>query len=178
MLTPHQKIRFRKMVDLSGVKASDKVLDIGCGNKELKEFLDPDIDYMGIDKQFNPDKIWDIEKSGLPFDTIRRKWNVIFLGEVIEHIENHKTILKDCVNCLADDGRIILSTPLAWRIQWKTDANHIHSFIPLNLRVLAGQCGLRITKMVGSFIPLFLFNLRLNVNWTFYTNNLIVRMEK
>jgi len=187
MLNPHQKIRFKKMVKLAEIKVSDKILDIGCWDKELKqyiirekmirEYLNPNVQYVGIDKEHNPDYFCDIEK-GLSEYIIREKFDIIFLGEVIEHIENHKSLLKDCEKCLSKNGRIILSTPLAWRIQWKTDTDHIHSFTPLNLRVLADQCGLRITKMIGSFIPLLIFNLRLNVNWTFYTNNLIIKMVR
>lgn len=165
------------MVRLSEIKSSDKVLDIGCRNQILKFYLPFNIDYTGIDKSYNPDIKWDIEK-GLPRQIMMSKFDVIFLGEVIEHIENHRTLLKDCRKILKPKGRIILSTPLAWRLQWKTDTDHIHSFTPLNLRVLTKQYGLKITKMIGSFIEIPFFRWRIPVDWSFYTTHIIVKIEK
>jgi len=187
------------MVKLADIKEGDNILDIGCWNKELLEFLPlakvtkfkgTEIEkyivnygrmfypnYIGIDKGHNPTIRWDIEK-GLPRQVMMSRFDVIFLGEVIEHIENFKTLLTQCREILKDGGRIILSTPLAWRLQWKTDTDHIHSFTPLNLRVLADQCGLKVTKIIGSFIHIPKLNIRINVDWYFYTNHLIVRYEK
>jgi len=178
MVTKHQKIRFKKMVELASPKEGNNILDIGCGNRELKQFLNG-CEYTGIDKSFNPDIFLDVEKQGIPKEIFKRKkFDIIFLGEIMEHIENHMTLLNQCKNLLKEDGKIIMSTPLAWRIQWKTDQNHTHSFTTLNLKVLAGLCGLKITKMIGSFVHIPLLEIDLNVDWTFYTNNLILRMER
>jgi 2-polyprenyl-6-hydroxyphenyl methylase/3-demethylubiquinone-9 3-methyltransferase len=53
----------------------------------------------------------DIQESTSNFP---RKYDTIILGEVLEHLSSHSEILVACKKLLADEGRIIITTPFGY----------------------------------------------------------------
>ena len=177
-------MRLKKSVMVADVKPSDKVLDLGCGkDKVLKWFLPEGVFYVGLDLVCG----FDLEK-GLPDDVKSEVFDVVFMNEFIEHVENFKTLLMQCRDILSDNGRIVISTPHAFRILYGDlfngigeDDTHIHCFKKSNMRNLARICGFRITEIVGTYIrfpPLLRKAVYIPTNQTVYCEVVIYKLEK
>lgn len=138
-----EAIRLKKSIKLADVRLGEKVLDLGCGDMSLKQMLSPDVNYVGIDKNGGAIE-YDLE-DGLPKAIKNQKFDIIFMNEFIEHIENFKSILLECKQILTEKGRIIISTPSNNRILYGDffngigeDEGHIHCFRKTNMRILQG----------------------------------------
>jgi SAM-dependent methyltransferase len=186
LVTRDVKIRIEKSVKLANVSGGEKILDLGCGDMKLRQFLPDTIEYTGID--INVGTIHHDLEKGLPLN-LTGKFDVIFMNEFIEHIENFKTLLIQCNNIISDGGRIIISTPSTKRILYGDvvnngrgeDLDHIHAFRKTNMFHLAEKCNLKITKIRGTYIrmpPLSKFFIPIPTNQTFYTEVICYRLEK
>lgn len=175
-------IRLAKSAKLANIKDGERILDLGCGNGILIDYLPSGIDYTGVDLVDGTD----LEK-GLPSNIKSQKFDVIFMNEFIEHIENFKSILVGCKGILSENSRIIISTPSAHRIIYGDifngigeDNTHIHCFKKSNMRNLARICGYKITKIIGTYIrfpPILKYWIAIPTHQTIYTEVLIYRLE-
>jgi len=150
-----------------GIKG--KLLDIGCSNGE---FLYPaklrGFEVRGV--ELNPYTSEIARDNGLEVFTgtlsdARSKpgfeeesFDVIFLGDLIEHVGDPRALLVECQSLLAPNGKIIISTPnldCFWaratfalhkllKIPWSsvTPPHHLFQFSRGNLITLMSQCGL------------------------------------
>lgn len=174
-LSKQIRLRFKKAIELSEVKPGEKVLDLGCGNKKLKEFL-PKVEYLGVDvKKYNGVLQHNLEK-GLPKKIKKQKFDIIFMLEFLEHIENFKSLLKECKKIMSKKGRIIVSTP-NYIFCVSEDMGHIHKFTKSNMRNLAKECNLKITKISGTYIHIPIIHFQIPSSQTFYNDVLVYRLE-
>jgi 2-polyprenyl-3-methyl-5-hydroxy-6-metoxy-1,4-benzoquinol methylase len=181
-----EAIRLKKSIKLADVRLGEKVLDLGCGDMSLKQMLSPDVNYVGIDKNGGAIE-YDLE-DGLPKAIKNQKFDIIFMNEFIEHIENFKSILLECKQILTEKGRIIISTPSNNRILYGDffngigeDEGHIHCFRKTNMRNLARLCGLKIKDIKGTyirFLPFLHTWFLIPTNQTIYTEVIVYRLEK
>jgi 2-polyprenyl-3-methyl-5-hydroxy-6-metoxy-1,4-benzoquinol methylase len=94
-----------------------RVLDVGCGRRALlSRYVDPSDDYMGCD--IVPEELAEIEafktvdlNSESLLDHFDGPFDIIFCGEVIEHLFNPDALLDDLKALMADDALLVLSTP-------------------------------------------------------------------
>lgn len=94
-----------------------KVLDIGCGDKPYKKFLNKDSRYFGMEYQAHahkPDVLGDVIR--LPFKDMA--FGAILFNEVIEHIPDPNKGLKEIYRVLKKDGKLFLTTPMYWRLHY------------------------------------------------------------
>lgn len=135
------------------------VLDVGCLNHELGRYkLNPVHDFIcnyskeciGIDIEKDVLKLKEKGYNIICEDFLRlnlnKKFDVIFAGEFIEHIPDHKKFLKVAYKHLVDDGLLIITTPNPFfykrflEIIWKNEANvslhHYCYFCPKTLSKL------------------------------------------
>ena len=119
-----------------------------------------------------------------------RSIDTIFMGELIEHVINAKSLLSECRRALVDDGELLATTPNIasarnrllllfgryWRPPWATDVDaHIHFFTHktiseylrfngFSVKEISGY-GLSIPKMrfLDEFWKVFPKTLRLNI---------------
>jgi SAM-dependent methyltransferase len=132
----------RKNMWEAEIKKKDIVLDIGCwSGKRVNKFIDKCKIY-GIDVdtsrfKYAPEKtrkklfFGDITEK-IPFG---EKFDWIFLGEVLEHLEKDELALKNISKSLKKKGKLILSTPRkvkffniwdpAW-VRWKLGGKERH----------------------------------------------------
>ena len=104
------------------IKEGDKVLDLGCGNGRLYEFLRrKSIDYTGVDnskelikeakKIYSEDaKHRFVSGDALDFDH-SQKYDVVFLVSTLHHIPSNKLrqrVIHKVVRSLNKDGRLIM----------------------------------------------------------------------
>ena len=145
------------------LRKKDLFLDIGCwsGAKVLE--MKNKCNFYGLDFDKEKLKLVDIKikkrvKYGditkkIPFD---KKFDLILLSEVIEHIKEDELALKNISNSLKKNGILILTTPKsikgfefwdpAW-IRWKMGGNERHHHYTLNeLDKKLSKQGLKIQK--------------------------------
>lgn len=153
------KARLKHTLDLIPAKSQLRILDIGCATGYVGKLLKENRHYVvGFDiskKAIKKAKIVldeayvvDIEQKKLP---VLRKFDVLILSEVIEHLFQPEKTIKKLSNYIKPKGTLIISTPnfLYWgyRIQFLKgnfnyshvgafDEGHIHFFTYHSLRSL------------------------------------------
>lgn len=169
------------------------VLDVGC--------IDHDISKAGEGRLWNHFFIKSLSKNTLGIDielnsikkmqkmgyqvrqmdaqnlTFKEKFDVIFAGELIEHLINPGLFLKSAKNALKKGGIILLTTPntfsvnrlvrIIQRLTNDPPANLDHTmyFTPQTIKTLAEKCNLKVISVDYSFFP-------------FYSDSLIIKLNK
>lgn len=113
----HSK-KFEYMRQAAGIKATDRVLDVGCGSGAFLESLPPckkkgidnSIGQLGFAKKLGLDVIQS-EANQLPIPD--NSMDVVFSSELIEHIplETGQQMIKEFFRVLTPGGKVVLTTP-------------------------------------------------------------------
>jgi 2-polyprenyl-3-methyl-5-hydroxy-6-metoxy-1,4-benzoquinol methylase len=117
-LNPHLELflaEYRRLREETGRPL--KVLDVGCGRRALlSKQLEPSDDYWGCD--IVPRELAEIERfktvdlnSESLLDKFTGEFDLIFCGEVIEHLFNPDALLDDLQMLMAPHALLLLSTP-------------------------------------------------------------------
>lgn len=117
--------------ELKRIRAGGSLLDVGCGYGGLVSYAsDLGLNARGID--FNAQQIeigrtvFQLTKNQLCYantNTLQElisnniKFDCICLFEVLEHVDNPKTLIQQAVDLLEDDGTILISCPNEDRLQ-------------------------------------------------------------
>lgn len=95
-----------------------RVLDVGCGkNALLREHVEPGDEYRACDivTPDVPDREFfttvNFNEESLAEAFAGERFDVIFCGEVIEHLFSPDALLEDMKTLLRDEGILLLSTP-------------------------------------------------------------------
>lgn len=103
-----EKIKF--LVNKFRPILAGKILDVGCGEAYLKNFLN-EIEYIGIDKGEFADIQIDLERiDRLPFEDA--SFDCVLCLDVLEHLDNLHTIFDELIR--VSKKHIILSLPNNW----------------------------------------------------------------
>lgn len=106
----------------------------------------------------------------------KNKFDVVFAGELIEHLSNPGLFLTSAARGLKKDGLIILSTPnpfslnrLVRILQTLTNEpavnpDHTLYLSPQNIRTLAHKCGLRVKRIDYAHFPFTKSSLLIKLN--------------
>lgn len=94
-----------------------RILDVGCGRRALlSKYVDPSDEYWGCD--IVPEELVEIEhfktidlNSGSLRSQFDGPFDVIFCGEVVEHLFNPDALIDDLRDLIVPGGIILLSTP-------------------------------------------------------------------
>lgn len=148
----------------SSVTAEDTVLDVGflgqgirlgeenwphgLMQKQAKEVFGLDLE---IDRSAFPDTTHYIEASAENFSFPGTRFDLVFAGDLIEHLPNPGLFLASVKEHLSANGRLILTTPNAFNLFNLTEklskdeptvnADHTCYFNTKTLRVLLSKCG-------------------------------------
>lgn len=105
---------------LKDVQVHGTVIDWGCGTKPIKNYLKPsDAKFISIDKlhHVGADQVIDMENTV----TLGIMANFAFCLEVIEHVWNSKTLLRNIYLNLEKGGVLYLSQPFMYEVHKEDD---------------------------------------------------------
>lgn len=98
------------------------ILDVGCGNGSFLQLLDETLgrpyEYHGVDySEYEVNKAqalpYEVSRcnleEGIPYADAR--FDIVYSGEVIEHLYNPDYMLEECHRVLKPGGLLIISTP-------------------------------------------------------------------
>lgn len=114
-------VKFKKYLDLLGIKKSDKVLDVGCGEgiflaRIVKTY---EADGTGVDiskKSIVTAKQWQsprlhfqmADATRLPFPD--ESFNHVLSFDLLEHVQNQSKVLSEIVRVLRPKGSLLIYT--------------------------------------------------------------------
>jgi 2-polyprenyl-3-methyl-5-hydroxy-6-metoxy-1,4-benzoquinol methylase len=154
-----------------------KILDIGCGNVNYRlkgEVTGYDINPRELIPnahllhEFVKDDAKNLDKHFRP-----ECFDCITVLELIEHIENHKTFLKDCDRILRKGGLLIISTPsplywkpvigsLLFRKGVAKERAHVNCYLPRLLNMIMDGLGYDVVGVTSSrgrfYVPLISYS--------------------
>jgi len=125
---PHQQFLQNKFKEVARfiqpTNSKFKILDIGCNNGNIRNFLPKNIEYFGvdIDNEFIHQlqqkgikaKQADLNKQELPFQFER--FNYILILDLLEHVVNPRQLLIQARQKLNPNGKLIITLPNDYHI--------------------------------------------------------------
>lgn len=173
-LKPFKLSSHDKIIKL--VEKNKKVLDVGCASGYLASFLkqkgctidgiDTDRESVEKAKEYCNASILDISK-----DKINGEYEVIILGDILEHLVNPDKVLLNLKENLKNDGYIIISIPNIVNIYPRLkilfghfdyeeigifDRTHLKFFTKKSLKKMINKTGYKIEKLEYTPIPIYL----------------------
>jgi SAM-dependent methyltransferase len=126
-------------------------LDVGCAAGILKIMGFSGV--VGIDIVSGPSVTILASAEYLPFRN--ESFQLVFAGEVIEHLREPMQALREWVRVLRDGGKMIISTPNGLRVNvYSGNPEHKRMFGPHDLCRTLRRMGLDVTYTKGIFIGL------------------------
>jgi SAM-dependent methyltransferase len=135
---------------LSG-RLSSLALDVGCGGGYLRESGLSEV--VGIDIKSGQAVTIRASAEFLPFRD--QCFQLVFAGEVIEHLNEPGQALRDWARVLGKGGRIIISTPNGLLVNRSWNPDHRRMFAPRDLKLAIGLLGFGIIRSNATFTGLF-----------------------
>lgn len=158
------------------VKKGGKIIDVGCGNGQMIYWAEKrgfegegvEINKRTADraKEYGF-RVWNGFLETAPFE--KESFDFIFLGEIIEHVNDPKNFIDDCSSYLNKGGHIGITTPnidCPWSktnlllykifgIPWSsvTPPYHLFQFNPVNLDLLMRERGFDFVSGTFFHIP-------------------------
>jgi len=97
--------------------ANGYILDLGCGNKPYEELYNPvTTKQIGCDAiQSDKNKV-DVVCLATELTFEDNTFDSILSNQVLEHVYDHRTMMKEAFRVLKPGGTIILTVPFAWEL--------------------------------------------------------------
>lgn len=97
-----------------------QVLDVGCGNSEIKKFISENCNYIGLDYYYTsvewyksePDLYGDAQSLPLKSESIE----TVVLLDVLEHLPGTEECLSEIHRVLTEKGLLILQVPYVYPV--------------------------------------------------------------
>jgi len=136
-----------------GIKLGEENWPHGLMQTRAKEVFGLD---LKIDREAFPDTVHYIEGSAENFSFPGTTFDLVFAGDLIEHLPNPGLFLESVKRHLAPNGRLLLTTPNAFNLFNLTEklskqeptvnADHTCYFNVKTLRVLLAKCGFELVE--------------------------------
>ena len=162
----HRWLRHHGHLDTT--KGPRSVLEIGYARGGLLDYLDGDFKRSAVDvhpRDVGPDITFIQHDCNEPLDfAADGAYNVVFAGEIIEHIHDDRRFLKQIHRILAPGGVVALTTPNLFFLvnrmvmpfgrmpYFAYEEYHYHFYSRSTLSRLARECGFDVRRVTSSHI--------------------------
>jgi 2-polyprenyl-3-methyl-5-hydroxy-6-metoxy-1,4-benzoquinol methylase len=173
-----QESRLRKCASLIGSLPVGRLLDIGCSRGDWADLwqsrgwqvagIDVNRDHIAIAQNSGVDaRFCDLNRDPLPFDDAQ--FDLIFAGEVIEHLVDTDGFLNEIYRCCKLGGNLLLTTPnlasfenrirllLGIYPKWLNynfeESGHVRGYTSRALKRQLAVHGFRVLRHVGNWVP-------------------------
>ena len=160
------------------IKKNDEVLDIGCGTGDyLLEMAKYKVKLNGFDyskyaiekakKKLIYQKA-DLKVSNLENFNSKKKYDFIFISEVLEHIKDDFEALRKITSFLNKKGKIIISVPFdqnLWKYESHQPYDDLRRYSKKELKQLANKAGLSVIRLDCYGFPFLRFYYFLTRPW-------------
>ncbi len=153
---------YRRVLEMGTVDlpAGRRVLDAGCGaGPGVRFFASQGARVSGVDQSYyalqrahelapEASLLQGDLQAGLPFAP--ESFDLVILGDVIEHIHMAAELLGECYRVLSSEGALLVRTVNRWDVRrfWQgrrwsgvADPTHVHLYSPPEMRQLLQQAG-------------------------------------
>jgi SAM-dependent methyltransferase len=156
-----ESMRLKAAAKLADLPDNSIVLDLGCRDGGMREFLPETTTYKGMDiaEEFRADNIviGDISQ-GIPFED--ESFDFVFAIEVLEHTTNPYNIFKEVKRILKPGGYFVLSVPnpyhfkeIIWNLFRIPDRQgHIVSWTRQTMTEFGNTAGFSLEKTGGNYL--------------------------
>lgn len=101
----------------ASLHAHGVLLDIGCGNKPYEGMFDGRVTrYIGCDAAQSSNSRADVISSATELPFKDASCDTVLITQVIEHVADHRTLLREAFRILRGKGVLILSGPMYWEL--------------------------------------------------------------
>jgi SAM-dependent methyltransferase len=157
-------------LDLTNAKKPVRLLEIGSGQGDLSRDLTlafPELELVGLDLSEAGVEIARQKVPGAEFfqqDLTRpisiperyRGWAThAVCSEVLEHLDDPASALRNARHCLAPGGRLVITVPAGPMSAFDRHIGHRRHFRPERLREVIEGAGLEIAALHGAGFPFF-----------------------
>jgi SAM-dependent methyltransferase len=102
-------------LEKASVHAKGRLLDIGCGNKPYERMFDGRItEYLGCDVIQSSGKRVDILCPATTIPLEDGSVDTVLCTQVIEHVSDHRGLVREAFRLLRPGGILIISGPMYW----------------------------------------------------------------
>ena len=173
-----KETRLRKCIDLMSPLPKGRLLDIGCTEGDWALFwkargwqvagVDINREKLAIARERGVDgRYCDLNSNPLPFAD--GEFDLIFAGEVIEHLVDTDGFLSEASRCCKPGGYILVTTPnlasfenrvrllLGIYPKWLNynleGSGHVRGYTPGVLKAQLAAHGFQVTRRTGNWVP-------------------------
>lgn len=108
--TINENYRLKRLSKLS--ISCNKVLDIGCSQYPNIYLSNREVIGLDLKKGAMPENYTNFINGDVSeIAKINSSYDAVIAGEIIEHLEDPISFLRQCKSCLNENGKLILSTP-------------------------------------------------------------------
>jgi SAM-dependent methyltransferase len=97
-----------------------KVLDIGCGQADVKKYLESDTEYIGLDYYYTSvnwyDSFPDIYGNAMQLPLADNSVDTVLLLDVLEHLPSSEECISEIYRSLKPGGTFLLQVPFIYPI--------------------------------------------------------------
>ncbi|KQM63944.1 hypothetical protein ASE74_12310 [Pedobacter sp. Leaf216] len=129
--------------------AKGNLLDIGCGNKPYKQFIEGRVkSYLGCDIIQSDNNAVDLICSANKIPLNDDLFETIISTQTIEHVEDPHGLISEAYRLLKNNGYLIISGPMYWPLH--EEPYDFFRFTKYGFQHMLEQAGFKVTSVCAS----------------------------